>query len=100
MRRKAASGTRSITRFARSPATPPEAPQRCAARVLAVSRRLSTILYAAGRYESGRGARLLDRIPDPALRLFAQIEFAAGIAGLVQIGAITREQSRGHDSYC
>jgi hypothetical protein len=54
-----------------------------------------TILYAAGRYEGVSGARLLDRIPDPALRLFAQIEFAAGIAGLVQIGGITREQSRG-----
>lgn len=55
-----------------------------------------TILYAAGRYEGGSGARLLDRIPDPALRLFAQIELAAGIAGLVQIRGITREQSRGH----
>jgi hypothetical protein len=50
------------------------------------------ILYAAGRYEGAGGARLLDRIPDPALRLFAQIEFAAGIAGLDQIGGITREQ--------
>jgi hypothetical protein len=51
-----------------------------------------TILYAAGRYEGAGGARLLDRIPEPALRLFAQIEFAAGIAGLDQIGGITREQ--------
>jgi hypothetical protein len=54
------------------------------------------ILYAAGRYDGETGARLLDRIPDGVLRLFAEIEFAAGIAGLPQIGSITREQLRGH----
>jgi hypothetical protein len=54
------------------------------------------ILDAAGRYVGEGGARLLDRIPDVALRLFAEIEFAAGIAGLAQIGGITREQLRGH----
>lgn len=54
------------------------------------------ILYAAGRYDGESGARLLDRIPDVVLRLFAEIEFAAGIAGLAQIGSITREQLRGH----
>jgi hypothetical protein len=52
-----------------------------------------TILYAAGRYEGASGARLLDRIPDAALRLFARIEFAAGCVGLDQIGGITREQA-------
>jgi hypothetical protein len=54
------------------------------------------ILYAAGRYDRQSGARLLDRIPDAGLRLFAEIEFAAGIAGVGQIGSITREQLRGH----
>jgi hypothetical protein len=54
------------------------------------------ILYAAGRYDTESGAHLLDRIPDVVLRLFAQIEFAAGVAGLPQIGGITREQRRGH----
>jgi hypothetical protein len=54
------------------------------------------ILYAAGRYDRASGAGLLDRIPDAVLRLFAEIEFAAGIAGLAQIGGITREQLRGH----
>ena len=54
------------------------------------------ILYAAGRYDGESGARLLDRIPDIVLRLFAEIEFAAGIAGIAQIGSITREQPRGH----
>ena len=50
------------------------------------------ILYAAGRHDGEGGARLLDRIPDVVLRLFAEIEFAAGIAGLAQMGSITREQ--------
>jgi hypothetical protein len=54
------------------------------------------ILYAAGRYDGESGARLFDRIPDGVLRLFGEIEFAAGIAGLAQIGSITREQLRGH----
>lgn len=54
------------------------------------------ILYAAGQYDRDSGARLLERIPDAGLRLFAQIEFAAGIAGVAQIGGITREQLRGH----
>jgi hypothetical protein len=53
------------------------------------------ILYAAGQYDGESGARLLDRIPDVVLRLFAGIEFAAGIAGVAQIGSITREQLRG-----
>jgi hypothetical protein len=53
-----------------------------------------TILYAAGKYECA-SAPLLERIPDPDLRLFAQIEFAAGAAGLEQIGGITRENLAG-----
>ena len=52
------------------------------------------ILYAVGRYDAEDGARLLDRIPDVVLRLFAEIEFAAGIAGLAQIGGITRTTAR------
>jgi hypothetical protein len=51
--------------------------------------------HAAGRYEGSGGVRLLDRIPDPTLRLFAQFEFAAGMAGLAQIGGVTRKQLRG-----
>ena len=54
------------------------------------------ILYAAGQYSVEGGARLLDRIPDAALRLFAEIEFTAGSVGLAQIGGITREKPRGN----
>ena len=79
--------------FARDadPKHPNAAPREC----WPSSEDFRTILYAAGRYDAASGARLLDRIPDPALRLFAQIEYAAGIAGLDQIGGITREQGRG-----
>lgn len=50
-----------------------------------------TILYAVGKHDPASGPRLLDRIADPALRLFALIEFVAGVAGLEQIGGMTRE---------
>src|ERR1700733_259285 len=44
------------------------------------------ILYKAGRYEGPGAARHLDRVPDGDLRLFAQIEMVAALAGLPQIG--------------
>jgi hypothetical protein len=52
------------------------------------------ILHAAGRHAAESGSRLLARVPDLVLRLFAEIEFAAGVAGLAHIGGITREQLR------
>ena len=50
------------------------------------------ILHGAGRHAEESGGRLLARVPDPVLRLFAEIEFAAGAGGLTHIGSITREQ--------
>ena len=50
------------------------------------------ILHGAGRHAEESGGRLLARVPDLVLRLFAEIEFAAGVAGLAHIGSITREQ--------
>ena len=47
------------------------------------------ILYHAGRHEGRAATRYLDRIPDPALRLFAQIECAAALAGLPPLGGRT-----------
>ena len=44
------------------------------------------ILYKAGQYEGRAAVRHLDRIPDPALRLFAHIEMVAALVGLPQIG--------------
>jgi hypothetical protein len=47
------------------------------------------ILYLAGRHEGAAAARYLDRIPSAALRLLAQIECAAALAGLPQLGGRT-----------
>jgi uncharacterized protein (TIGR03435 family) len=47
------------------------------------------ILFKAGQHEGRAAVRHLDRIPDPVLRLFAQIELAAALAGLPQIGGRT-----------
>lgn len=45
-----------------------------------------SILYKAGFYEGRAAMRHLERVPDPALRLLAQIELAAALAGLDQEG--------------
>jgi uncharacterized protein (TIGR03435 family) len=47
------------------------------------------ILYKAGQHEGPAAVRHLDRIPAPALRLLAQIELAAALAGLPQLGGRT-----------
>jgi hypothetical protein len=43
-----------------------------------------TILYSAGKRLGPEAEILLDRIPDDDLRLFAQIELAAALAGLTR----------------
>jgi hypothetical protein len=44
------------------------------------------ILFKAGRREGAAAVKYLERIPDADIRLFAQIELCAGMAGLPQIG--------------
>jgi uncharacterized protein (TIGR03435 family) len=61
---------------------PNDAPQEC----WPSTQEFRTILYKAGAHEGRAAIRLLDRIPDATLRLFAQIELAAALAGLPQIG--------------
>ena len=46
------------------------------------------ILYRVGRREGASAARLLDRISDRDARLFAQIELAAALAQLPEVGGI------------
>jgi len=46
------------------------------------------ILYKAGPHEGRAAARHLNRVPDRDLRLFAQIELIAAIAGLPQFGGM------------
>jgi len=56
-----------------------------------------TILHAAGKRLGSEANRLLDRIPDEDLRLFAEIELAAALAGLPEFPEIWRQQRRPPD---
>lgn len=51
-----------------------------------------SILYRAGKKLGPGAAAYLDRIPDPDLRLFAQIELAAALAGLPELQGVQRKQ--------
>ena len=50
-----------------------------------------TILYSAGKRLGRDAAIYLDRIPDTDLRLFAQIELAAALAGLPELRGLQME---------
>jgi hypothetical protein len=53
------------------------------------------ILFKAGQHQGQAAEKYLERIPDVDLRLFAQIELCAGIAGLPQIaGSTVRRPSK------
>ena len=67
------------------PEQPNDAPREC----WPSAGEFRNILYKAGQHEGRRAVRHLARIPDPALRLFAQIELAAALAGLPQIGGLS-----------
>jgi hypothetical protein len=47
------------------------------------------ILFKAGQHLGADAAKYLDRIPDADLRLFAQVDLCAAVAGLPQIGGTT-----------
>jgi uncharacterized protein (TIGR03435 family) len=67
------------------PEHPNDAPREC----WPSASEFRNILYKAGQHEGPGAVRHLDRIPDAALRLFAQIELAAALAGLPQIGGMS-----------
>jgi hypothetical protein len=46
------------------------------------------LLYTAGKNLGREAAAYLDRIPDGDIRLFAEIEFAAALAGLPQVTVV------------
>ena len=56
--------------------------------------RFRCILYAAGKRLGEDAGRYLARIDDPNLRLLAQIELAAALAGLPELRGIERQQHR------
>ena len=53
--------------------------------------RFRSILYAAGKRLGAEASRYLARIDDPDLRLFAQIELAAALAGIPEFRGVQRE---------
>jgi hypothetical protein len=53
-----------------------------------------TILYCAGKRNGPKAQILLDRIPDDDLRLFAQIELAAALAGMTELPETQRKRRR------
>jgi hypothetical protein len=55
------------------------------------TREFRHILFKAGQHQGVAAAKHLDRIPDPDLRLFAQIELCAALAGLPQLGGLTTQ---------
>jgi hypothetical protein len=55
------------------------------------AREFRHILFKAGQHQGAAAAKHLDRIPDPDLRLFAQIELCAAIAGLPQLACLTTQ---------
>lgn len=62
--------------------SPNEAPKEC----WLSARECRNILFKAGQHQGLAGEKYLDRIPNPDLRLFAQIELCAAIEGLPQMG--------------
>jgi hypothetical protein len=55
------------------------------------AREFRHIIFKAGQHQGLAAAKHLDRIPDADLRLFAQIELCAAIAGLPQLGGLTTQ---------
>src|SRR4029077_12549042 len=70
-----------LYRFDATP-TPNKAPREC----WPSRRAFQAVLHRAARYEGAAAIRHLDRIPDPDVRLLAQIELCAAWAGLNQLG--------------
>lgn len=71
--------------------TDPEYPNRAHKECWPSAREYRHILFKAGQHQGAAAAKHLDRIPDPDLRLFAQIEISAAIAGLPQLGGLTTQ---------
>jgi hypothetical protein len=80
-------------RYARDndPENPNEAPKEC----WPSAWEFRNILFKAGQHQGLAAEKHLDRIPDPDLRLFGQIELCAAVEGLPQIGgSITWHSSK------
>jgi hypothetical protein len=68
----------------------PETPNRVPREFWPSTCRFREILYRAGKHLGPVGAQFLERIPDADLRLLAQTELAAALAGLPELRGIQR----------
>jgi hypothetical protein len=71
--------------------TAPENPNQASQEFWPSTHRFRSILYKAGKRLGADAAVYLDLIPDTDLRLFAQIELAAALAGLPELQGVQRE---------
>jgi hypothetical protein len=69
----------------------PESPNRAPKEFWPSASRFRSVLYKAGKQLGHRAAVHLEAIPDADLRLFAQIELAAALAGLPELHGLQRE---------
>jgi hypothetical protein len=69
----------------------PERPNLAPREFWPSTRAFRDILYRAGKRLGPAAAAYLDRVPDDDLRLFAQIELAAALAGLPELPGTQRE---------
>ena len=67
------------------PENPNSAPKEC----WSSATEFRNILFKAGQHQGLAAEKYLDRVPDADLRLFAQIELSAALAGLPQLGGLT-----------
>ena len=74
--------------------TDPDSPNQAPKAFWPSSSRFRTALYDAGKRLGPDAVTLLERIPDPEIRLFAQIEFAAALAGLPAARETSMKQRR------
>jgi hypothetical protein len=71
--------------------TAPERPNQAPKEFWPSTSRFRSVLYKAGKQVGQNAAVYLDAIPDADLRLFAQIELAAALAGLPELLGVQRE---------
>jgi hypothetical protein len=77
--------------------TAPGRPNRAPKEFWPSTSRFRSILYKAGKTIGESAAVYLEPIPDADLRLFAQIELAAALAGLPEMQGVQREDRRNPD---
>ncbi|HYZ83393.1 MAG TPA: hypothetical protein VE621_03285, partial [Bryobacteraceae bacterium] len=71
--------------------TAPDRPNMASKEFWPSTQYLRSVLYQAGKKMGSAAAPLLDRAPDPDLRLFAAIELEAALAGLPDFAGVRVE---------